>query len=460
MSPSASPPPSGFLVETTVVASGSVADYTAAVQDDLVTEFAAFVGVDTSDVVLTVTGGSVNLIFTVFVPDEAEQTSLKEAVESKATEEFDSALSVTVEAAPIVAAVTTSPPPSPPPHAPPSPTPPPPSTPLSPPPAPPPALGAAAGAPTVPPPSLSSSPPPPSPTAPAPPPLTPIASLTETESNQETSGGGASGGGSDGGGEGTVLAVLIAVGVAVGLGVGLLLCCLVRARRKERGMRAAKLSANFLSLQRNSGSTPSLPLPLVSQPRAVFGARSCRAHSGASSTTATATVVTDARGELVSVDACPPMIRVLGAIGGDDGGDDGDTTERHWRSFGGSCDDAGRAIAAMMGPGDDGTAATEQEQQQQGGAASVSPQQQQQQHRRKFQPRASAATNVLLSKIAASKLPKPADEAPHASASAQDHPPSGEDAEEDDPPSSEVKQAALRQVQRDMQRDNAIHERI
>ena len=74
-------------------------------------EFARLVGVDTSDVEVTVTAGSGNVEFdfTVFVPNKAQQTTLKESVEAKATEEFESALNVTVEAAPIVAAVTTSP---------------------------------------------------------------------------------------------------------------------------------------------------------------------------------------------------------------------------------------------------------------------------------------------------------------------------------------------------------------
>ena len=168
-SPGPSPPPSGFQVETTVVASGSVADYTAAVQDDLITEFAALVGVDASDVVLTVTAGSVNLRFTVFVPDEEQQATLKEVVEAKPTEDFDSALSVTVEAAPIVVAVTTSPLPPPPPRPPPSPMPPPPSMPPSPPPAVPPPEAASAPSPSLPP-SLSPSPPPPPSPSPPPPP--------------------------------------------------------------------------------------------------------------------------------------------------------------------------------------------------------------------------------------------------------------------------------------------------
>ena len=149
----ASPPPPP-VVEMAVVASGTVDDYTPAVQDELKTKVAEEVGVDASDVELTVTAASVRLAFRITVASEAAATAAASTLETNVASTSAAStfltvasLTVTVESialAPSVVLDGASPSPSPPPAVSPSnPTPPakpPPSKPppLSPPPSSPP----------------------------------------------------------------------------------------------------------------------------------------------------------------------------------------------------------------------------------------------------------------------------------------------------------------------------------
>jgi len=116
-----------------MTAAGDVSDYDAAARASLVSNMASTLGVPETDISLTVTAASVNLVFEVAVADETELEAVEQHADSSLGTAADAttALGVSVQSAPVTATVTASPstpPPATPPHAPPSPAPTPPTS--------------------------------------------------------------------------------------------------------------------------------------------------------------------------------------------------------------------------------------------------------------------------------------------------------------------------------------------
>ena len=118
---SSPPPPLTKSVEVTMTASGVVSDYDIATRSRLIVAFASAVSVDASAITLTVTAGSVNLLFTVMVSDATAAASVTSAVSTSlgTAAAASTVLGVTVETAPTAVAYdsSASPPSLPPPPA-------------------------------------------------------------------------------------------------------------------------------------------------------------------------------------------------------------------------------------------------------------------------------------------------------------------------------------------------------
>ena len=89
----ASPPPPATVFQTTVefVASGNVEDYTAAVQDEIIGNFATLLGIDASRISIEIVSASVRIIVTITSPT----SSAASALESTVTTQLNTVAAVT-----------------------------------------------------------------------------------------------------------------------------------------------------------------------------------------------------------------------------------------------------------------------------------------------------------------------------------------------------------------------------